>query len=58
MSKFHHTSSLQYSVNYHLIVLDEFHSWGDTAIGQDKCSLFGNYPTKYKAPFDLAGSHH
>lgn len=53
-----HFSSLQYLVNYHLIVLNEFHLWGHTAIGQDKCNLFGNHPTMNKAPFDVAGSQY
>ena len=53
-----HLCSPQYLVNYHLIVINEFHLWGHTAIGQDKCSLFGNHPTMNKAPFDLGGSHH
>ena len=51
-----HFSSPQYLVNYHLIVLNELHLWGPTAIGRDNCSLFGNHPTMNKAPFDLAGS--
>lgn len=51
-----HFGSLQYSVNYHLIVLNEFHPWGQTAIGLDNCRLFGEHPTMNRAPFDVAGS--
>ena len=52
-----HVGSLQYSVNYHLIALRSVNQmWGHTAIGQDKCCLYGNHPTMTRAPFEVGGS--
>ena len=44
-------------IAYHLVSdIGAFHQWGHTAIGQDKCCLFGNHPTMTQRPYVVGGS--